>query len=31
MAYMTLKKMKPDEKQKIMEQAEQYLDDLNKL
>jgi deoxyribodipyrimidine photolyase-related protein len=31
MAYMTLKKMKPDEKQKIMEQAEIYLDDLNKL
>lgn len=31
MAYMTLKKMRPDEKQKIMDQAEQYLDDLNKL
>ncbi|QJD94890.1 cryptochrome/photolyase family protein [Mucilaginibacter robiniae] len=31
MAYLTLKKMKPDEKQKIMEQAESYLDRLNEL
>jgi len=31
MAYVTLKKMKPDEKEKIMAQAETYLSDLNAL
>jgi deoxyribodipyrimidine photolyase-related protein len=31
MAYVTLKKMKPDEREKIMQQAEIYLSDLNAL
>ncbi|WP_345948528.1 cryptochrome/photolyase family protein [Mucilaginibacter sp. PAMB04274] len=31
MAYVTLKKMKPDEKEKIMQQAETYLENLNDL